>query len=102
MINRQEIEQRMRRLICEQIGCDAEEIGLGSSILGDLDGEDLDVVGISIAIEDEFALTGEPGNIEVLVSRHRENPTLSEWVDIVLALLAEQAERGPRKTVKAK
>ena len=50
------IFEKVRDILAEQLGADAEDITLETSIMKDLEADSLDVVEIIMAIEDEFEI----------------------------------------------
>lgn len=49
-----EIEEQVRRIICEQLGCDPKTVTLKASFVDDLGGDSLDLVEIIMSLEEEF------------------------------------------------
>ena len=50
------IFERLRTIICEQLAVDEEEVALYSNMYDDLYADSLDMVDISMKIEDEFGV----------------------------------------------
>lgn len=50
------IFEKIRDILAEQLGVDAEDISLETNIMKDLEADSLDVVEIIMAIEDEFEI----------------------------------------------
>ena len=50
------IFEKVRSILAEQLGADAEDITLDTNIMKDLEADSLDVVEIIMAIEDEFEI----------------------------------------------
>ena len=48
--------EKVRNILAEQLGTDAEDITLDTNIMKDLEADSLDVVEIIMAIEDEFEI----------------------------------------------
>lgn len=48
------IEQRVKKIVAEQLGVDEAEIKLESSFAGDLGADSLDTVELVMALEEEF------------------------------------------------
>jgi len=48
------IEQRVKKIVAEQLGVNETEINNGSSFLDDLGADSLDMVELVMALEDEF------------------------------------------------
>lgn len=56
--------EKIRSIIAEQFAIDEEKISLKTNLLDDLDADSLDIVELSMAIEDEFHL-GEMGEDDI-------------------------------------
>ena len=50
------IEERVRRIVCEQLGKSDEEVNNDSSFVDDLGADSLDTVELVMALEEEFDL----------------------------------------------
>ena len=50
------IEERVRKIVCEQLGVSDEEVNDDSSFVDDLGADSLDTVELVIALEEEFDL----------------------------------------------
>jgi len=50
------IEQRVRKIVCEQLGKSDEEVSNDSSFVDDLGADSLDTVELVMALEEEFDL----------------------------------------------
>ena len=50
------IEQRVRKIVCEQLGKSDEEVNNDSSFVDDLGADSLDTVELVMALEEEFDL----------------------------------------------
>ena len=48
------IEERVRKIVCEQLGVKHEEVLLESSFVNDLGADSLDTVELVMALEEEF------------------------------------------------
>jgi len=48
------IEERVKKLICEQLGVKEEEVQSGASFVEDLGADSLDTVELVMALEEEF------------------------------------------------
>ncbi len=46
--------ESVRRIICEQLCIDEQDVSLGSRLYEDLDADELDMVDIAMTIEDDF------------------------------------------------
>ena len=56
--------EKIRTIICEQFELDAERVTMDSSLIGDLDMDSLDVIDLSMSIEDAFDLEIPDDEIE--------------------------------------
>jgi acyl carrier protein len=50
------IEERVRKIVCEQLGKSDEEVNNDSSLVDDLGADSLDTVELVMALEEEFDL----------------------------------------------
>jgi len=50
------IEERVRKIVCEQLGKSDEEVGNDASFVDDLGADSLDTVELVMALEEEFDL----------------------------------------------
>mgnify|MGYP000641156190 FL=1 len=48
------VEERVKKLICEQLGVKEEEVGSDASFVEDLGADSLDTVELVMALEEEF------------------------------------------------
>ncbi len=60
--------ERIRNLICEQLGVDRAEVQPGANILDDLGADSLDVVELVMAIEEAFDIEVSDDEAEGLVT----------------------------------
>ena len=70
------IFERLRTIICEQLAVDEEEVALYSNMYDDLYADSLDMVDISMKIEDEFGVW-IPDDVLLTIS------TVGELVDYI-------------------
>lgn len=49
--------EKVRQLICDQLGKSPEKVTLETKIVGDLGADSLDVVELLMALEDEYGIT---------------------------------------------
>lgn len=70
------IFERLRTIICEQLALDEEEVALYSNMYDDLYADSLDMVDISMKIEDEFGVW-IPDDVLLTIS------TVGELVDYI-------------------
>tara|TARA_R110002072_G_scaffold3830_6_gene27403 strand:+ start:83516 stop:83758 length:243 start_codon:yes stop_codon:yes gene_type:complete len=54
MNNMSTIEERVRKLVCEQLGVKEEEVTIEASFVEDLGADSLDTVELVMALEEEF------------------------------------------------
>ncbi|WP_233096166.1 acyl carrier protein [Alicyclobacillus sp. SO9] len=52
----EQIEERVRKVVCSQLGVEPEEVNPGSQFVDDLGADSLDLTELAIAFEDEFEL----------------------------------------------
>ena len=50
------IEEKVQKIVCEQLGVSAEEVKLEASFIDDLGADSLDTVELVMAFEEEFEL----------------------------------------------
>ena len=55
-MNREEALERVRAILVEQLGVDEEQVTEDASFQGDLDADSLDLVELSMELEDQFGL----------------------------------------------
>ena len=60
--------QRIRAIVSEQLGVDSTEVTAESHILEDLGADSLDVVELVMAIEDEFDIEVPDAAVEILTT----------------------------------
>ena len=70
------IFERLRTIICDQLAVDEEEVALYSNMYDDLYADSLDMVDISMKIEDEFGVW-IPDDVLLTIS------TVGELVDYI-------------------
>ena len=51
-----EIQEKIVKIICEQLGKDKSEISMNSNFIDDLDADSLDTVELVMAFEEEFEI----------------------------------------------
>jgi acyl carrier protein len=84
-----ELEERVRRVVAEQLGVDGEQLAPELSFADDLAADSLDLLAIAVAVEEELGI----------VLRHRVLGgirTYQDLVDVVLALAAHAVEHAKR------
>lgn len=62
------VEEKVKHIIVEQLGVDAEEVKAGASFVDDLGADSLDVVELVMALEEEFGLEISDEDAEKLSS----------------------------------
>ncbi|HCZ05674.1 MAG TPA: acyl carrier protein [Thermotogae bacterium] len=63
-MSREEIFEKVRTLVAEKLGVDEDEVELTSSLEEDLGADSLDLVDLTMAIEDEFGVRVEDEELE--------------------------------------
>lgn len=66
MLKREEIKERVIRVIGEELGCDTEDITENANIEDDLGGDSLDHVEIIMELETEFGIEIDDADAEGL------------------------------------
>ena len=72
------VEERVKKLICEQLGVKEEEVKDDASFVDDLGADSLDTVELVMALEEEF-------ETEISVEEAENITTVKEAVDYILA-----------------
>jgi acyl carrier protein len=72
------VEDRVKKLICEQLGVKEEEVKTDSSFVEDLGADSLDTVELVMALEEEF-------ETEIPDEEAEKITTVKEAVDYILA-----------------
>ena len=72
------VEERVRKLICEQLGVKEEEVGSDASFVEDLGADSLDTVELVMALEEEF-------ETEIPDEEAEKITTVKEAIDYILA-----------------
>ena len=70
-----DIEQRVKKIVAEQLGVAEDEIKLESSFVDDLGADSLDTVELVIALEDEFEIE-IPDEARLKKSRPSNRPSI--------------------------
>jgi acyl carrier protein len=68
------IEERVRKIVCEQLGKSDEEVNNDSSFVDDLGADSLDTVELVMALEEEF-------DLEIADEEAEQISTVQEAVD---------------------
>ena len=72
------VEERVKKLICEQLGVKEEEISSDASFVEDLGADSLDTVELVMALEEEF-------ETEIPDEEAEKITTVKEAIDYILA-----------------
>ena len=72
------VEERVKKLICEQLGVKEEEVSSDASIVEDLGADSLDTVELVMALEEEF-------ETEIPDEEAEKITTVKEAIDYILA-----------------
>ena len=74
------IEQRVKKIVCEQLGAKEEDVKASSSFVDDLGADSLDTVELVMALEEEFETEIPDEHAEKLT-------TVQEAIDYIIANL---------------
>ena len=72
------VEESVKKLICEQLGVKDEEVSSGASFVEDLGADSLDTVELVMALEEEF-------ETEIPDEEAEKITTVKEAIDYILA-----------------
>ena len=72
------VEERVKKLICEQLGVKEEEVKDGASFVDDLGADSLDTVELVMALEEEF-------ETEIPDEEAENITTVKEAIDYIVA-----------------
>ena len=64
----QEIFEKLREIVVEQLGAEAENIKMDSTFVDDLAADSLDIVELVMSVEEEFGIEIPDGDAEKIVS----------------------------------
>lgn len=67
-VNKQTVENRIKKIIAEQLGIYEGDVVSTASLVHDLGADSLDVVELAMAIEDEFSFEAPDDEIEHLAT----------------------------------
>ncbi len=70
------VEERVQKIVCEQLGVSPEEVKLAASFIDDLGADSLDTVELVMAFEEEF-------EIEIPDEEDEEISTVQNAVDYI-------------------
>ena len=73
-----DIEERVKKIVCEQLGVKEEEVTTESSFVNDLGADSLDTVELVMALEEEF-------ETEIPDEEAEKITTVKEAIDYILA-----------------
>ncbi|HJL66650.1 MAG: acyl carrier protein [Arenicellales bacterium] len=76
------VEERVRKIVVEQLGVDEEQVTIEASFVDDLGADSLDTVELVMALEEEF-------NTEIPDDEAEKIATVKQAVDYVTAHSAE-------------
>ena len=74
------IEERVKKIVCEQLGVKEEEVKTSSSFVDDLGADSLDTVELVMALEEEF-------ETEIPDEEAEKLTTVQEVIDYIVANL---------------
>lgn len=74
--------EKVRDIIVETLGCEAEDVTMEASLMDDLEADSLDAVELNIALEEELGIS----------IADEDRPNMKTVGDIVRYLEAKQAE----------
>ena len=80
----EEVSQKVKKIIAEQLGKEEEEIKEEASFLGDLGADSLDIVELVMTLEEEF-------DTEISDEEAEKIQTVQEAIDYIVARLQEAA-----------
>jgi len=80
----EEVSQKVKKIIAEQLGKEEEEIKDQASFLGDLGADSLDIVELVMTLEEEF-------DTEISDEEAEKIQTVKEAIDYIVARLQEAA-----------
>ncbi|MGO1580677.1 MAG: acyl carrier protein [Peptoniphilaceae bacterium] len=60
--------EKLKEIIAENIGCEIEDIKVESRLIDDLDADSLDIVELTMAIEDEFNVSISDKELEEILT----------------------------------
>jgi acyl carrier protein len=80
----EEVSQKVKKIIAEQLGRPEEEINEKASFLGDLGADSLDIVEMVMTLEEEF-------DTEISDEEAEKIQTVQEAVDYIVARLQDAA-----------
>ena len=80
----EEVSQKVKKIIAEQLGKEEEEIKDQASFLGDLGADSLDIVELVMTLEEEF-------DTEISDEEAEKIQTVQEAIDYIVSRLSEAA-----------
>ncbi len=73
------VEQRVKKVVSDQLGINKSAIKNESSFINDLDADDIDILELAMALEDEFKCEIPKKDVEAITS-------VQKAIDYILAL----------------
>ena len=70
------VEERVVKIVCEQLGVGEDEVNTGSSFVDDLGADSLDTVELGMALEEEF-------DLEIADEEAEKISTVQEAIDYI-------------------
>ena len=70
------VEERVVKIVCEQLGVGEDEVNTGSSVVDDLGADSLDTVELVMALEEEF-------DLEIADEEAEKISTVQEAIDYI-------------------
>ena len=70
------VEERVVKIVCEQLGVGEDEVNTGSSFVDDLEADSLDTVELVMALEEEF-------DLEIADEEAEKISTVQEAIDYI-------------------
>ena len=70
------VEERVVKIVCEQLGVGEDEVNTGSSFVDDLGADSLDTVELAMALEEEF-------DLEIADEEAEKISTVQEAIDYI-------------------
>ena len=82
------VEERVVKIVCEQLGVGEDEVNTGSSFVDDLGADSLDTVELVMALEEEF-------DLEIADEEAEKISTVQEAIDYICLLYTSDAADDP-------
>ena len=81
MASQEEIFQKLKGIVVEQLGVDEEDVTIDASFVEDLNADSLDLVELIMSLEEEFSAEGKP--IEISDEDAEKIVTVQDAVDYI-------------------